>query len=431
MGGPSDKLGLNTGIADPLVIGGDSLWNYYNWSTKDNYFLFRTDLDPLESAASGLAAGSYSAFTRTIVVPKLADRIWKARLMWDQAAITKTGGTYVRYCDYAAFAAIDWIELRNVNNVVQRLTGDELWLKHVKYNTTEERDAERIVVGGGLSDAQRNTAGAATQNFIVNLPFYFTQQRGKALSPMTTAVEHKIVIRFKALTSICQTDGSAVSSLMSGIKLRVDSIHTEAHERDAMYELQAMEHGIVYKQDDHSRSYTPFSITGSSGHPNLSGTPGTALTTGEITVPLESHRNSTKVVNVLCRLTVDTDGTSLYNRPYESFHKLPDFKLQSVGGDEIIPYQGNTFLRYVAFPEKYPAPSGTQMLTHEHCEDPCDSNHCNGSLNYGNINRPTIKIPWTTADPSPVYNYTVTVITEEHNFVQHCSGEIIQVITSS
>lgn len=148
MPGKAENLRLNTNVQDPYLIGGPSKFEYRHWSTKRNFFAYRETLPPKETDTWTWAGIS---LTRQFDVEKLAEKITRLRLELDVSALSGgTPGTYRRFCDYLGYAMIEYVELRHSSNVVQRLTGDQMWLRNVKYMTTEQRDAENVCVAGRL-----------------------------------------------------------------------------------------------------------------------------------------------------------------------------------------------------------------------------------------------------------------------------------------
>lgn len=383
----------------------------------DNYFRFRNDVLPVESQTLG---ASWSAVTRTFRIPKLADKITKARLMCQMSALSGGGGTYRRFSDYLGYALVDNIQLFSANNRLQYLTGDDLFLRNVKYMDTEQQDAENVLVAGNLSQSQRNSLATGVQELILDIPFYCFQQRGKALNPFQTAIEYEIRWRIKKLNDVIETDGTPAATL-SEIKLRLETVHVEAAERDHITDLVQQQHGIVYKMDDHQRSAF---------------TDGTTSATTSQKCVLDSHRGATKVLNFMVRTTSEINGTTTINRPYDNFHQVPAFRLTSAGGDEIVASNEDLYNRYVEFKDHYPAPAGKRIYSHSFCSHPSNHNDVTGTMNFGNINKPTLELQWGSqiagaAVNAPASAYTVTVITEEHNFIQHSNGEIIQVISGN
>ncbi len=141
---------------------------------------------------------------------------------------------------------IEYVELRHSSNVVQKLTGDQLWLRNVKYMNTEQRDAENVCVAGRLSTSQRDYAATGSQHIILNLPFYFADDERKALTMHALSLEPKIFVKFRPLTSLVQTDYTGtLSCSVSNVMLSAECVALEPQERDDWTAILQMKHGLV------------------------------------------------------------------------------------------------------------------------------------------------------------------------------------------
>lgn len=418
MPGKSQNLSLNSNVQDPYVIGGPSIFEYKHWSTKRNYYKYREVLPPKETDNW---EWSGTTITRHFEIDKLDEKLLQLRLELDVDPLTGgTGGTYLRFCDYLGYAMIDYVELRHASNIVQRLTGDQLWLRNVKYMTTEQRDAENVCVAGRLSTSQRDYAATTRQHIIVHLPFYFSDDVTKAITMHSLAQEPRVFVKFRPVSAVIQTDKSntdAIKANVLNVQMSAVAAAIEAQERDDWTAMHQEKYGIVYKIDDYTQSNTPMSTTG--------------LTSVQ-KIPLDMHRGATKVVNVMVRRSSGSDGnTSSYARYYEDFQEIPGFRISSVGGKDITPRVDNLYNRFAEWPEYNIGPAAPQILFHSSALTPSDHTNCDGSINYGSITKPQLEIYWDSTTPSPAEPYIVTVITEEHSMVQHSNGELINNITTN
>lgn len=316
---------------------------------------------------------------------------------------------------------IEYVELRHATNVVQRLTGDQLWLRNVKYMNTEQRDAENVCVAGRLSTSQRDYAATQTQHLIVNLPFYFSDDERKALTMHSLSQEPKVFIKFRPLTTLLQTDQALanISAPVTGVQMSAECIALEPQERDDWTAMLQQKYGLVYKIDDYIQS-------------NNLVTTGTAQTSAT-KIALDSHRGATKCINVMVRRAAGSDGnTTSYARYYEDFAEIPAFRILSVGGHEITQNKDNLYVRFSEWPIYHPSPAAPQILFHSFTMNPADHNNCEGSMNFASITKPQLELGWAAApQASPAENYIATVITEEHSMVQHSNGELLNTITTN
>jgi hypothetical protein len=195
------------------------------------------------------------ALYRTFVVSKIADRAFQFDLEFDVSALTCSAGspTYIRWADYLGYTCIDHIEVRHANNIIQKMTGDDLFLYNVKEMDIEERDAENVCVAGRLTQAQRNLLAQGTQHIIVRLPIFcgWNNEPGKGLNLFQLALEPRVIVCFKPLNAWIQTDANPSSAnptaTISNLILAMETVHVEPHERDALTDMVRSKHGIVYK----------------------------------------------------------------------------------------------------------------------------------------------------------------------------------------
>lgn len=292
---------------------------------------------------------------------------------------------------------IEYVELRHASNVVQRLTGTQLWLRNVKYMNTEQRDAENVCVAGRLSTSQRDYAATQTQHIILRLPFYFDDDERKALTMHSLSLEPKVFIKFRPLTALLQTDYSAVTAAVSNVQMSAECVALEPQERDDWTMILQQKHGLVYKVDDYVESHTV--ITSGLG------------AAGTIRVPLDSHRGATKAINVMVRRADGSDGNTTTNaRYFEDLYEIPSFKVTSVGGHEIIPSKDNLYTRFSEWPIYHQGPAAPQFLFHSFAGEPMDKNECTGSLNFASITKPQLEVTFTSSALAPATSYIITVV---------------------
>lgn len=248
MPGLPENLRLNSNVQDPFFIGGASRFSYKHWNTVRNYFKARQVISPKEVDSW---TWSSTSITRNVEIEKLCEKITHLRLEMDVGALAVTPGAaaYLRFCDYLAYAMIESIEFKQNSNVIQRLTGDQLYLKNVKYMSAEQQDAENVCVAGRLSTSQRDYAATTTQHLILRIPFYFDDDVTKALTMHALGIEPKITIKFRPLTSVIQTDlalaGNTFTAAVSNVQMSAECVYLEPEERDSWLAILQQKHGLV------------------------------------------------------------------------------------------------------------------------------------------------------------------------------------------
>lgn len=347
--------------------------------------------------------------TSTFVVPIHMDKMGPCVLEWDQAILSVTGGTYHRFQDWFPLAAISKIDVQFGNNLVYSFNPFKKFWRLNKHISNERRAAEAAMLAGDLSATERNTAAAAVQNILFDIPFPWTLAPDRYTEIRQLAVEPKFVVYWNNLADFVQTDGTVPVSAISNLRLNLYSIYVETPERDINSVACESDHGVVRLWEEHLFERMPTTIP--SG------------TTGEFTFELKNVKTSVRFLAFVLRPTADVD-TTLAKRTYEDttyYGDISRFRIISGAGDEIIPWFKARFNLYEQHKLYYQGEPGSPMFFYSWDDNPQDEMNAHGSYNFANIVNPQLIIDFgSTATSEDMY---CDILWSKWNFGQVVRGE--------
>jgi hypothetical protein len=155
------------------------------------------------------------------------------------AVTASTGGTQ-RLSDYAGYYGWTSARILDKGKVIQEISPEYCMLRNETQTRDIWRDGRRALVGGGKSVAARKTASANEQEFLVELPFWFTTHMGQSLD--TQWMRPEIVIDFVNFSKIIEVDGGdtrgTTSVTMTELDLKIEHA-VLTHPQRSLYEAAA------------------------------------------------------------------------------------------------------------------------------------------------------------------------------------------------
>jgi len=396
----SHQLHRNTGIVDPLLFSEDTIDSYFwyhGYKTIKNFFLVRKDVTPNESAP---ALGGISNFK----IPIIADKWGTVQLMFKLGALGVTGGTYARFVDFVGYCAWEYIELDFSTNEVYTIYPEDLFLKY-RHLCIEHREAEAEIIVGDKSDAERDLAATAEQQLIVDLSFPHTRATSHWMEIMQLAQEPKIIIKWKTLAQIVNTDGTSPVATLSDVKLRCTYVHFDNDERDNNTERVEQEDGVIRLFDDFKMEISDDIPIG---------------TTGERRFKINNFRTSTKTFTFLVIVKEDRT-TPLDNNYFGNLQPISKFYLESADGKIIEPIE-DLYSRFYLWPLHHEAPAGDFIYEINFGLEPDNLIDATGSYNFGNATNITLVVDFGTVATTEILQIIMCV--NEYNTHQHVRGDI-------
>jgi hypothetical protein len=177
--------------------------------------------------------------TIEIDVDKRTDFMKSVYLKYDRTAITSSGGalTTGRYDDYEFLSSIYNIEIEYNNKVIRRVWGEKAMIDFFRANLLDsERKQFQILQGGNLTDAQRNTRGAAATQVIYKIPHPWDSFE-TALPFIGLSTKLKFKFNFKPLNQCLAALAPAGTPTVtiSNVELVTEWIHLPDNTRSKVY----------------------------------------------------------------------------------------------------------------------------------------------------------------------------------------------------
>lgn len=159
-------------------------------------------------------------------------------------------GTYTRLCDYPAYAMVNNLSLGINNNGLQRKTGKQLFINHIRDHNMQSSDIHDEFVRGGLTEAERNTL--ATQNQVIRIPLKYFWYKLKCHDPLILSLSSKLkmAVDLASVGNFVESDytnPTGVSVPIVSANLVYDCVQMVGKDRDEGAALvQRSERGITY-----------------------------------------------------------------------------------------------------------------------------------------------------------------------------------------
>lgn len=332
------------------------------------------------------------------------------------ALVPAGGATYIRYCDYLAYAIIAGIKWSYTSNNLQTYHMDMEW-SDLQFMTDEQRANEEQLVGGNLSAAARNTYATAPYKLRVRIPAPWKDK--KCHSPVISALASKLTltIDLNPAAYVVQTDGTKPAQLtLTQCKIVYQQIHTTGHTRQQFTALTNTKNGISYLVEDKNR--VEFDI------------PANYFTNAgnQFTFQLAELDGSIFKINGIIRTQDQLDPVNANTAPYEidtRYLEGLNYRIVSNGMDLQDPE--NQDLDGVRKVQKfYQCKYDTQQFTCLWSEFPELKNVTSGSISFGNFNNPRLFLS------NPLLNgnhpaLRVTLLYPRYNWLVHQRGVIQKV----
>lgn len=332
-------------------------------------------------------------------------------------ALTPAGGaTYIRYCDYLAYAIIAGIKWSFTSNTLQQYDMDMEW-SELQYMTDEHRANEEQLVAGNMSAAARNTYATAPYKLRVRIPTPWKDER--CHSPIISALASKLTltIDLKVPGYIVQTDGTKPASLtLTQCKVVYQQIHTTGHTRQEFTALTNGPNGIPYMYSDKNKVEfdIPANYFTSAGN--------------QFVFPLTELDGSIFKINGIVRTQAQLDPTDPNSAPYEiDTTYLQGLSYRIVGnGMDIQDPEAQDLDGVRKIQKFYQCKFDTQQFVCLWTEFPEMKNVASGSVSFGNFNNPRLFL----SNPSLAGSHPalrVTLLYDRWNWTVHQRGVVQKV----
>jgi hypothetical protein len=399
----------------------NSEYFYRGYKTKRNQYLELKTLSPVDKDVT------YGATTE-FRVPLYFDKLGPICLAWDQDPLTTTGGTYRRFCDWFPLALIEKVEMIYNSNVVHTHYPQKKYIRVNKFINIEHRDAEAALLAGNLSTTQRNTAAAAAQEILYDLPLQTTLAPDRYLEIRALADNPVIRVTWRRLDNVVQTDGTVPVSAIKNCRLIMNAIHLEAAERDVQILTTEKDNGIVRLVEE-SRVNTrhPSAIIS----PDLWGGGGAPL--GTHRVELKNYRTDIRCLFFYIRKRANYDPPNLARNLWYETGELTNggldyikrFRLVTGSDEELTPWISAKYNIFVQHPQHFFGPAGTRIYCITWSSNPMDELNASGSYNMNSIPDPMLELDFNNfgAGGAGAEALEVEIIRSNYNMSQLVRGD--------
>lgn len=345
-------------------------------------------------------------------VPKRMTLLGQVQIVNTYSAITPVGGGTARFVDYAGFRQFASILNRYGSNQIQTLDWIILHLLHKLYKTTTKQDAENVLVGGNLSVIERETAGAAAQTFITDLPFWWTHHPSLFVNADALSHQLEIIATMCTAAELTQaTSGSTPTVTLTASNLKCRMIHVEDEERDELVEKTLMGAGVVMAVRDFASQLDNVLASGSTAY----------------NIKLTNLKDPiVELMFVVRDYTSKTTPSTITNLPY-NFNRLGtngsgSWELKAAGL-QVIDLITDLENLYYFNPRDHSGDAGIAIYGHRSALDVEDWMNSTGHDNMGGLTQPTLYLNFQTA---PASQQIVDVYCVTLNTTQASKGDLMK-----
>ncbi len=143
--------------------------------------------------------------TSTFTIPRQGDLLKSLFIQFELPNINTNPDTNItKYVNYIGYSLIDYIEISIGEQVIDRLTGEWMYIiNELSYSEDKKEGYNNMVGGNNNFSNYRPINGTSKGNFIVPINFWFTKDIGLAL-PLVSLQYHdvKITLKLKPLKEI-------------------------------------------------------------------------------------------------------------------------------------------------------------------------------------------------------------------------------------
>jgi hypothetical protein len=230
------------------------------------------------------------------------------------------------------------------------LTGDELMIRARLHEDIKSIEELRDLVAGDKSPTERNTLAAAAQTFYIPLkgiPFISGGPKTYLLGTIPSS-SPEMLVKFKSLATITQTDGSsAPTGTITSCSLVSHDYHVAADERKAQGMRAHSGYGITYRVLEMERQKA---IQGSG--------------VTQITVALDQLRGSAVEIMFTLRTRTAIEATSFPTTTQEpsAFNQITSWEVKT-GGTQLVDLIDDKYTRNVVTAQSHSGLAGDFIYT--------------------------------------------------------------------
>jgi len=413
-----ETLGINNNVSDALFQTTfddlfSSSWGYRGYKTRPDFSRQRIDITPDNT---GVSYGGTLRFT----IPKRAAIL--RRLSFAVSVAALGGPTNPRFVDFAAFRLLERTLMRYGANEIQDIRPLQHYVETRMDYRRKDQEAIARLAGGDLSAAERITAAAARQDWIVHIPFHFSETPDKCifLEGLGFPIEIDITLAALADISTGQTATAVSGGALTNIRLVAELVHIEDYERDFHIERTLDEVGLLQSVRDF-RFQPASSITAAAAvfdYP-LTNLKGSCYSIRYITQDITEANSSTTG-----GATATTDDKDFFNFLTWTATADDTWILQASGINVVDPMTQQWNID-VENRDLHSGDPGDLIYGYDFTYQPEDKRNCTGHKTWAGMTNPTIQLRAGGAGfPA---NLQIIGISREYNATHTIQGDLIKV----
>lgn len=364
-----------------------------------------------------------------------------------RGALSQPGGftglpnaPYNCFVDFEALAALQKVEVWHGQNLVQRITGEMLYLDYCKSMDIEAQKAAQKLLLGNTPTATRVTYANQTMDMWVDLRrLWFTGNPRRYFLCTATASELELRVYLNPLTSIIQqsanANGAVTCNILQGELVTFD-VQVEDDEKKFLLASTETSEGINYKFNDcelqlnslipHGTQQAQIQLTNLKGacyaldmllKINPQGNIQSDATNLDL-VPLTGKTGGTHTKNNAYFGAADCGGNTLPAgvNPSGDVYQLAK-SWQLVSADVIVwDTTPDIYQRYYIFPFYYRGVTdGSPIYTAVLSMVPTDAGNCSGHKTFSAMINPTVTVNYPGAIP---YDQFASFYSHVYNNIQ-------------
>lgn len=398
-----EKLNTKFNIQDPLFIA-DFQSNASAFGYKD-YVKLSNWVDEYQYLTPDGSNTGFSA-NLTFKMPKRCTFLGPVQFETTYSSLSANGGGSARLVDYAGFRQINLARARYGSNILHDLDYRILYLLHRLNKSRERREAEEKLVGGNMSIWERTARGMASQSFITDIPWWWTNHPMNNVCIDALSHQLEMVITTCSAGDLSQaTSGTAPTYTMTNAQMKCRLIHVEDDERD--YNIDRCLHGagVVMPFRDFETQYDNAIAGGGT----------------QFDIQLTNLRSTFSDFRFMVQPTTNTNSPGTINNLPFSFTQISSWQINAAGLPIIDPMTDSEN-RDLIQPTEHSGYSGDFIYGKASALDVEDMNNSTGHDNWGGMTQPRLTIVFPS-DPGASICH---VITNSPNTIQQSKGDLMK-----
>ena len=347
-------------------------------------------------------------------INKNGDRIGDCALCFRVGAIAGgTGGTYKRLVDGFGYAVLEKIMYKYSTRDFSPVYPEEMFALVHKLAKTEENEMRKVLTRTGYSNAERDAFGTVAQDFMLEIPFYWTHKPSHTLRVNALAEEVEVIVRWNNFNKYIQTDHATTTPTVSRVagttRLRVRYFTMDTQERSRMVN-DATNQGVTELM--HSCSKLSRLVPS-----------GTDTSTEPYQVDLSILKNATRAVHFYFVKETEANGSQAQINPF-NLQEIKRWRMIQ-NNEVIIPWVSHLENIWYENPKAFGCLPGA-LIYGANMPTVLDSNdktHITGHLPFDTLHFPTLEIEFNSALTEA---WRMKVLTRDISMIQTIAGDHIQ-----